>query len=298
MFNRLKIKTNSINLTSLVGGVAVIALAGLFSSSAPANAASITYSRWSNIGPQDIGDADNGKFTLKITDGADVGQAGKVLFQFSSNTLADINYISEVYFQDKGGLFATTTTTGNNPTTTYNASVSSAFSDDVANKSSLSGLSFDYGAKNLSQNTSIGGFDTSFSFGKSGGGGNSNSISPGETLGVLVDLNTGKTFNDILNGLTQNDSLIVAAHIIGYAGGKSDGFYYGNPFINGAKPPTGTDSAVFYEGYKTANDPNPANSTPVGTAVPEPLTILGAVTAAGFGAAFKRRSAKDDKKAE
>ena len=31
-------------------------------------------------------------------------------------------------------------------------------------------------------------------------------------------------------------------------------------------------------------------------AVPEPLTILGAVTAAGLGAAFKRRSLKDPKK--
>ena len=33
---------------------------------------------------------------------------------------------------------------------------------------------------------------------------------------------------------------------------------------------------------------NPLN--PV--AVPEPLTVLGAITAAGFGAAFKRRSSK------
>lgn len=31
-------------------------------------------------------------------------------------------------------------------------------------------------------------------------------------------------------------------------------------------------------------------------AVPEPLTILGAATAAGFGAAFKRRLNKENKK--
>ena len=318
MFNQLKIKTKSVNVNSLVGSVAVIALAGIFLSSAPANAASITYSRWANIGPQTIGDGDNGKFTLKITDGEDVGQKGKALFQFSSDTLADANYISTVYFQDKGGLFATTTTTTTTAkngktttttTTTYNASVSTTFSDAVANTSSLSGLDFAYGTATLSQGNSIG-FNTSFSFDKAGSGGNKNAISPGETLGILVDLSAGKTFNDILNSLTQNDNLIVAAHIIGYpnpadpANGLSDGFYYGNPFAKGTTPTAGTDSPVFYDTYKTTSDPNPATvasappnpvTPPSSSAVPEPFTILGAATALGLGASFKRRLAKATK---
>ena len=37
--------------------------------------------------------------------------------------------------------------------------------------------------------------------------------------------------------------------------------------------------------------------TPDPVAVPEPLTILGAATAVGFGAAFKRRALKNNKKA-
>ncbi|UXE60703.1 MAG: PEP-CTERM sorting domain-containing protein [Woronichinia naegeliana WA131] len=313
MFNQLKIKTDSVNINSLIGTVAVIALTRIFLSSAPANAASITYSRWANIGPQTIGDGDNGKFTLKITDGEDVGQKGKALFQFSSNTLADANYISTVYFQDKGGLFATTTTTttttaknGKTTTTTttkYNASVSTTFSDAAANTSSLSGLDFAYGTATLSQGNSIG-FNTSFSFDKAGSGGNKSSISPGETLGILVDLSAGKTFNDILNSLTQNDNLIVAAHIIGYANSRSDGFYYGNPFAKGTTPPAGTDSPVFYDTYKTTSDPNPATvasapsdtvTPPSSSAVPEPFTILGSATALGLGASFKRRLAKATK---
>ena len=75
MFNGLKIKTNSINLLSLVGGAAIAAATlALTGTALPASAASITYSNWANIGPQSIGDRDNGKFTLKITDGGDVSR--------------------------------------------------------------------------------------------------------------------------------------------------------------------------------------------------------------------------------
>ena len=299
MFNGLKIKTNSINLLSLVGGAAIAAATlALTGTALPASAASITYSNWANIGPQSIGDRDNGKFTLKITDGGDVSQAGKVLFQFTSDSLADGIYISEVYFFDNGGLFKKTSGK-------YNASVSPTFSDAIANTSSYSGLSFADGSRNLPQgssvnltaSTTLG--KSSFSFNKSGSGGNVNSISAGETLGVLVDLATGKSFTDVLNSLTQNSNLIVAAHIIGYPNlndpdnGLSDGFYYGNPY---STSDNGTGDAIFYDGYKTPTDPNPDTRTtapaPVPAAVPEPLTILGAATAAGFGASFKRRLAK------
>jgi len=47
---------------------------------------------------------------------------------------------------------------------------------------------------------------------------------------------------------------------------------------------------IFYDGYQPPTNPNPAPAP--GQAVPEPLTILGAATAAGFGASFKRRLAK------
>jgi hypothetical protein len=292
MFNGLKIQTNSSRFLSLVGGATIAAATLVLTGSIlPASAASITYSTWANIGPVTVGDKDNGNFSLKITGGADsaVGQAGQVLFQFTSS-LADGIYIPSVYFYDNAGLFKKT---GNE----YNASVSTTFSDAVANTSSYSGLSFYYDNNtNLPQGSSItltnGSSLGKASFGFNKSGGNKNTISGGETLGILVDLATDKSFTDVLNSLTKNSDFIVAAHLTGYSGkDASDTFYYGNPYTT----TPGTDSAIFYDSYKTPTDPNPATKTTAlapGTAVPEPLTILGAATAAGFGAFFKRRLAK------
>jgi hypothetical protein len=308
MFNELKIKANSINIASLVGGATIAAATLVLTGSIlPASAASITYSTWANIGPQLIGDADNGKFTLKITDGGDVGAAGKVLFQFQSISLAANNLISQVYFNDASGLFKKDTVvtnvygTGNQKdtivgtTTTYDykpyASVASTSS---GLSTSVNGLDFVYNpSTTLPQGNAINVQKPTFSFDRSGG--NTNSISVGETLGVLVDLADGKDFISVLNALTETNGLIVAAHIIGYDKNLSDTFYYGNPTFTGGTLPAGTDDPVFYDGYKTPTDPNPDTKTTAlapGTAVPEPLTILGAATAAGFGAFFKRRLAK------
>jgi hypothetical protein len=306
MFNGLKIKPNSIKLSSFVGGAAIAAATlALTGTALPASAASITYSNWANIGPQRIGDADNGKFTLKVTDGADVGATGKALFQFKSVSLAANNLISEVYFNDTSGLFKKDTTVtpiyskGKNPVitgydTTFNYQpYASVASTSGGLSTSLNGLDFVYNANiTLPQGNAINVQKPNFGFNRNGG--NTNSISVGETLGILVDLADGKDFTSVLNALTQTNGLIVAAHIIGYAGGLSDGFYYGNPGLT-TTPPAGTDSAIFYDSYKTPTDPNPVTRTTApapGQAVPEPLTILGAATAAGFGASFKRRLAK------
>ena len=201
--------------------------------------------------------------------------------------------ISEVYFNDASGLFKTTTTCTK---TTYNAAVSTAYS------TSVNGLNLAYNpTTTLPQGNSIGLSKPTFSFNKTnsseknGCKGNDCSISRGETLGIFVDLVDGKNFNSVLNALTQTNGLIVAAHIIGYPNpddsknGLSDTFYYGNSGLT-TTPPAGTDSAIFYDGYQPPTNPNP-NPAP-GQAVPEPLTILGAATAAGFGASFKRRLAK------
>jgi hypothetical protein len=316
MFNGLKIKNNSAKLLSVVSGTAIAAATLVLTGGIlPASAASITYSTWSNIGPQLIGDADNGKFTLKVTDGGDIGAAGKVLFQFQSISLAANNLISQVYFNDASGLFkrdtivtdvygtgkdkdkivGTTTTFDYQPYTSV-ASVSSGLS------TSVNGLDFVYNSNTtLPQGTAINVQKPTFGFDRSGG--NENSISVGETLGILVDLSSGKDFNSVLNSLTKTSDLIVAAHIIGYDKGLSDTFYYGNPTFKNGIPPAGTDDPIFYDGYKTPTDPNPDTKTTAsapGTAVPEPLTILGAATAAGFGAAFKRHlaKAKDNQKAD
>ena len=61
-------------------------------------------------------------------------------------------------------------------------------------------------------------------------------------------------------------------------------------------------SAKSYEFYTNVNESNQQNmglfgGTITSVAVPEPLTILGAATAVGFGAAFKRRALKNNKKA-
>jgi hypothetical protein len=311
MFNGLKIKPNSIKLSSFVGGAAIAAATlALTGTALPASAASITYSNWANIGPQRIGDADNGKFTLKVTDGADVGATGKALFQFKSVSLAANNLISEVYFNDASGLFKKDTISTpvygkgqeKNTIVSYDTTVNYQPYASVASTSgglstSLNGLDFVYNDNiTLPQGNSINVQKPNFGFNRNGG--NTNSISVGETLGILVDLADGKDFTSVLNALTQTNGLIVAAHIIGYPNpndknnGLSDGFYYGNPGLT-TTPPAGTDSAIFYDSYKTPTDPNPVTRTTApGQAVPEPLTILGAATAAGFGASFKRRLAK------
>ncbi|MFM7439509.1 MAG: PEP-CTERM sorting domain-containing protein, partial [Snowella sp.] len=74
-------------------------------------------------------------------------------------------------------------------------------------------------------------------------------------------------------------------------GDLSDGFYSGKGasgvFFSGTSI-LSADAIVTYT--YTENPPAP----PV-AAVPEPLTILGAATAVGFGAAFKRRALKNSK---
>ena len=92
------------------------------------------------------------------------------------------------------------------------------------------------------------------------------------------------------------------------------GVFYSKPFENFIAPHTteyryNRSSGIHVAGINnnqsgavaSANPVyNPSSSSAPGTAVPEPLTILGAATAAGFGAAFKRRlaKAKDHQKAD
>lgn len=69
-------------------------------------------------------------------------------------------------------------------------------------------------------------------------------------------------------------------------GDLSDGSYSGK----GA-------SGVFFSGTSLLSANAIVTYTYTSAAVPEPLTILGAATAVGFGAAFKRRALKNNKKA-
>lgn len=300
----------------IVASLSAIAVTGIFCHSAPANAASVTYSQWLNVGPATVGDADNKKFSLTITDGADFGESGKILFQFTSKSLADSVKIGTVYFFDMGGLFTQKSTTvtatqGSKTTTTTEPRygyVSDSNSDAIANNSSNSGLNFSYGTNvNFPQGNAAFNNLPNATFVFDGGGGKY-ALQTGETLGVLAYLAPNKTFVDVLSSLTQNSNLIIGAHLLGYTGGVSDGFYYGRASV---KSGTATDSALtagpngtplYYDSYGTTSDPNPATRPspsptppPPGTAIPEPLTILGATTAAGLGATFKRRLRKAEK---
>lgn len=51
----------------------------------------------------------------------------------------------------------------------------------------------------------------------------SNGVNPGESLGITFDLQTGATFDDVINDLTSGD-LRIGIHVQGFASGGSESF--------------------------------------------------------------------------
>jgi hypothetical protein len=233
MFNGLKIKTNSINLFSLVGG-ATIAAATLALTAGNASAATFGFS---NIFPGDlVGDAFNNDYKLDVTDEG----SGMIRFAFSNISTAT-NFQSAI----KQVAFSSINT--------------SLLSGQTTNYQNSGTVGFQNSTQNLSQSNNISGWSGE-TWGAKTNGANSNAVQSGEILGIKF----GGDFNAVIAAIGNGD-LKIGIHV--------------GSLLNGA-----SDSYVL--------SPTPAPAPAPGQAVPEPLTILGAATAAGFGASFKRRLAK------
>jgi hypothetical protein len=57
-----------------------------------------------------------------------------------------------------------------------------------------------------------------------------NGVNPGESLGVVFDIQEGKNFDDVINELNNKD-LRVGIHVQGFAGGGSEAFINNGPTI-------------------------------------------------------------------
>lgn len=185
-------------LTSALAVGAMLSAATL--QAAPAMAFTFAYD---NIPSNNTnGDAFVNQFTTKIT------QSGnKVLFQIM-NGLTNLapnpisSTITSVSFENPNNLF-TGITLGN----------------------STSGVSFEIDdAPELPQGNNIG-FNPAFGVIRTNRGGVVNGVDVGETLNVLLSLNSGKTIDDVIEALDAG-TFRVGLHVqrIGGAGGESDSF--------------------------------------------------------------------------
>jgi hypothetical protein len=233
MFNGSKIKTNSINLLSLVGGTAIAAA------------------------------------TLALTAG---NASAATIFNLDS-TITSGNLSTPTYN------FGTVTLTQNGNKVDVSVALNQAWKILTFNLNYAPGVA---GNTISSSNSTI-----SFtSNGKTlGGAGN------GAALGFDIELpNSGNigSIQTFLTTLSTGDAggLTEANFLSKNAGGLFAGIHIANN--NLGTLPGGVSSIAI--GSVTQAPASAPVATPA--AVPEPLTILGAATAAGFGASFKRRLAK------
>lgn len=183
--------------------IALAASAVLALLATPKEAASITYT-FSGITNNDptggsiaIGEA---QLSVDVTDAGN----GQILFTFF-NSGSGASSIADIYFDD-------------GPFLGIDGIINGAGVNFVigANPSNLPG------ANNISPS-----FAASFSA-QSGPPAQSNGVNPGETVGILFDLQPGSTFADAIAALNNGD-LRIGLHVQGFAGGESEGFVNGPP---------------------------------------------------------------------
>lgn len=264
MFNGLKIKTNSINLLSLVGGTA-IAAATLALTAGSASAGTLSF---------DFSNLFNG--TSPGTNSSVAPYARAVFTDVNSTTVSlmltsslenSAHYISDMVFnfnpsKSVTGLTITQASgsgTLTNPSVTTNNGIVKS-----TNGVSLGG-----------SGTTGTGFDIQFNWGSANSGGGIQRFNNIDTNTFTITSSSGLSVQDF-NYKTSNTT----ASGTGTAGTDR----YAGVHVAGIN--SNASGAV------ASGTPTYVPTTAPGQAVPEPLTILGAATAAGFGAAFKRRLAK------
>jgi len=183
-----------------------LAIASSTLTATPAQAIQLSFS---NISHNKVADAAIGEAQLfvNVTDasGTENPFATQALFSFS-NIGPAASSITRVYFDD-----------GRN-------SVLSG----IAQIFNGSGVSFSAGAKppNLPAGQNIS-FSTDFSAG-SNSPVQPNGVNPGESLGILFNLQNGSNLQSVINQLASSD-LRVGIHVQGFAGGGSESFVNNKP---------------------------------------------------------------------
>ena len=264
MSNGLKIKLNSTKLLSLVGGAAIAtAILALTADSASAGTLSFSFETvFNGTSPGGTNGSAAPYATAVFTD----VDANTVSLKLTSSLENAAHYISDMTFNFNPlkSLSDLTITQATGSGTLTNPSVT-ASGGIVKNANNLS----------LGGSGTTGtGFDIQFNWGSANGGDGIQRFNNTDTNMFTITSASGVSVQDF-NYLTSNNRSS-GIHVAGINNNQSGAVASANPVYN------------------------PSSSSAPGTAVPEPLTILGAATAAGFGAAFKRRlaKAKDNQKAD
>jgi hypothetical protein len=252
MFNGLKIKTNSIKLSSFFGGAA-IAAATLALTAGNASAGTLSFQVATQYGSTDV------EYDIKITDlAANAGVQVSVNQSATSPNSADL---LGLFFNLTPGNASNFGITSSSFTKISGDDITKVcFIDNECDSGNnvkgdlVNALNVAVGSKN---------FDIGLQLGSTG------------SSGGLVK---SSVFSIASSSLTTANFLNQAFAVRAQSAG-----------ING----DGSVKELGYAGSAIDTPPAPAPApAPVPAAVPEPLTILGAATAAGFGASFKRRLAK------
>ncbi|MBW4564581.1 MAG: PEP-CTERM sorting domain-containing protein [Mojavia pulchra JT2-VF2] len=216
-------------VASLIPAFLITTSVVLATTSMPASAVTFGFS---NIaGGDTVGDAYNSNFSFDVIQSS----SDTVLFQFS-NTGSVEHALKQFAFS-------------------IDNSVSGLLSNMMVNVGNVGTVNFNGNPQNLSQSNNILGWDgTTFGGGKSGK--NSNSLQPGETLGVSFTAN----YNNVIAALNAR-TLQVGIHVGSLPGGASDSY---------------------------------VNSSPISQSVPEPGTIVG-VMAFGIAGLLTRKNSKNEK---
>ena len=250
MFNGLKIKTNSINLFSLLGG-ATIAAASLALTAGNASAGTLSF-QVATAYDTDV------KYDVQITDlatntGVPTGVQISVNQATNSPNSADLL-----------GLF-------------FNLNPGTASSFGITSSNSFTKISGDA----ISQ--------VCFGVTACGSGNNVNGGIAGIISSFDIGLKLGSTGSS--GGLVKSSVFSIASSSLTTANFLNQAFAV-RAQSAGSNSITGGSGSVKELGYAGSTIDAPPAPTHVPEDVPEPLTILGAATAAAFGASFKRRLAK------
>jgi hypothetical protein len=245
MFNGLKIKTNSIKLSSVVGG-ATIAAAILALTAGNASAGTLSFQVATQYGSTDV------EYDVKITDlAANTGVEVSVNQSATSPNSADLL-----------GLFFNL-----NPGDATSFSITSSSFTKIAGNA-------------ISQ--------VCFNGNSCGNGNNLNGSMPVTSFDIGLQIGSAGSSG----GLVKTSVFSIASSSLTTANFLSQAFAV-RAQSAGSNSITGGSGSVKELGYAGSTIDAPPTVEPAPpAAVPEPLTILGAATAAGFGAAFKRRLAK------
>lgn len=269
------------DLSTLLGSSLLAAGLTVASSAfiAPAQALTFGFGNISNNNATNAATGQNQLF-LNVTDavGGNNLSSTQALFKFS-NIGPNASSITQIYFDDQ------VVSTGRNNTTTVLLNNIAGITDSGA------GVDFSISTGNLnlpSGNNAPGGrFTEDFGIEP-----NSpvapNGVNPGEWVSVLFNLKSGKTLQNVFDGLTSG-LLRVGFHVQAFSNGGSETFVNNRTPLSTSNPSGGNPSGGNPGGG------NPSGGTPGSSvSVPEPSTLTGLALFFGGMVASRRRKPNKD----